>query len=103
MTHTPSLIALNVVLIDDHADSREMAAEVMRMAGFEVLEFASAEEALESIALNVPDAIVTDISLPGMDGREVAIRVKGEPRTKHVPLIAVTGRSDALDNPLFDS
>lgn len=94
-----------VLLIDDHEDSREPFAEFLRFAGFDVEEFGTAEDALASIAKDLPAAVVTDITLPGMDGYEAARRLRGDDRTKAIPLVALTGHSlsDAGRNgPLFD-
>jgi DNA-binding response OmpR family regulator len=89
------LRALDLVLVDDHADSREIAAEALRLAGFEVRDFACAEDALEAVTAHRPRAIVTDLSLGEMSGEELARRVRA---AWDVPLVAITGHTAAQDN-----
>lgn len=84
---------VRVLVIDDDADSREVTAAFLRSSGFVVDEFETAEEALAR-AIGV-DAVVTDITLPGMSGYELASRLRADPRTSGVILYALSGRSDA--------
>jgi CheY-like chemotaxis protein len=81
-----------VVIIEDYDDSREVFAECLRIGGFEVAEFACAEDALASFAGRPPDAVVTDLTLPGMSGEEFALQLKTEPKLAAVPVFALSGR-----------
>jgi PAS domain S-box-containing protein len=91
-----------VLLIDDHEDSRELAASWLQMAGLSVAAYASAEEALTAIEVTLPTVVVTDVVLPGMSGIELARRLRASERTRHVGLVALTGRSD-VDRGVFDA
>jgi PAS domain S-box-containing protein len=91
-----------VLLIDDHDDSRELAASWLEMAGLSVASYASAEEALAAIEVTPPSVVVTDVVLPGMSGLELARRLREGERTRHVGLVALTGRSD-VDHKAFDA
>ena len=82
-----------VLIVDDFADNREMYAEYLRFSGFAVDEATNGRQALEKVAAVVPDAIVMDLSLPEVDGWEATRRLKADPRTQHVPVIAVTGHA----------
>ena len=82
-----------VLIVDDFADNREMYAEYLRFAGFRVEEAASGQEALERAHANPPDAAIMDLSLPEMDGWEATRRLKADPRTQHVRVIALTGHA----------
>jgi DNA-binding NtrC family response regulator len=87
----------DVVLVDDHDDTRELAAEVLRMEGFVVRDFSSAEEAMADVERAWPCAIVSDLTLGGMSGDELARQMRG--RARRVALVAVTGHTSASRNP----
>lgn len=84
---------IRVVLVDDDDDSRQVVAEVLACAGFEVSGFDSAEAALCSLDRSIPHVVVTDVTLPGIDGYELAARLKKDPRTRSIPIVAMTGLS----------
>lgn len=82
-----------ILVVDDFADNREMYAEFLRFSGYRVSEAANGHEALERAFEERPDLVVMDLSLPGMDGWEATRRLKGDPRTQQVPVIALTGHA----------
>lgn len=68
-----------------------MYAAWLASAGFEVDEAHNGLQALERAFDRRPDAVVTDLHIPGIDGYELTRRLKSDPRTHDVPIIAVTG------------
>ena len=72
-----------------------MYADALTFSGFRALEASSGLEALQLAIDRLPDLILMDLSLPGMDGWEVTSRLKKDARTKHIPIIALTAH--ALD------
>jgi two-component system, cell cycle response regulator DivK len=82
-----------ILIVDDFDDNREMYAEFLRFTGYRVEEAANGLEALEKAFGLLPDVIVMDLSLPGVDGWEVTRRLKADGRTGHIPVIAVTGHA----------
>jgi CheY-like chemotaxis protein len=82
-----------VLLVDDYPDAREMYAEYLEFSGFEVIEAGNGLEALERALDRTPDVILMDLSLPVMDGWEATRRLKADDRTKHIPVLAVTGHA----------
>ena len=82
-----------VLIVDDFQDNREMYAEFLRFSGLRVEEAVNGHEALDKAGALLPDLIVMDLSLPGMDGWEATRRLKGEPATKHIPVLALTGHA----------
>jgi CheY-like chemotaxis protein len=82
-----------VLVVDDFADNREMYAEYLRFAGFEVAEASDGREALEKARALLPDVIVMDLSLPVMDGWTATRALKADPRTKQIAVIVVTGHA----------
>jgi CheY-like chemotaxis protein len=82
-----------ILIVDDFQDNREMYAEFMRFSGLRVEEATNGHEALEKATELLPDLIVMDLSLPGIDGWEATRRLKGDAKTKHIPVLALTGHA----------
>jgi CheY-like chemotaxis protein len=82
-----------VLVVDDFQDNREMFAEFLALSGYRVAEAENGREALEQAFALLPDAILMDLSLPELDGWEATRRLKRDPRTRHIPVIALTGHA----------
>ena len=82
-----------VLVVDDFEDNRSMYAVYLTYSGYDVVEGADGREAVEIAGRRLPDVIVMDLSLPVMDGWEATRRLKAEARTRHIPVIALTGHS----------
>lgn len=80
-----------VLVVDDYADARAMYVAWLELSGYRVAEAATAAEALVLAQAHPPAAILMDLSLPGVDGIEATRRLRADPRTRHVPVLAVTG------------
>jgi CheY-like chemotaxis protein len=85
-----------ILLVDDFDDHREGYAEYFRAEAFRVLEARDGGEALARAFDEVPDVVVMDLGLPGMDGWEATRRLKADPRTRRVPVVALTGHAGAV-------
>jgi two-component system cell cycle response regulator DivK len=81
----------NVLLVEDDLDGRRLYAEWLTQAGFIVNQAHNGLQALERAFASVPDVVVTDLNIPGIDGFELTRRLKQDPRTRLVPVLAVTG------------
>ena len=80
-----------MLLVEDDRDGRRLYAEWLTHAGFKVDQAHNGLQALERAIELVPDVVVTDLNIPGIDGYELTRRLKQDPRTKAVPVLAVTG------------
>ncbi|CAN5697162.1 N/A [soil metagenome] len=80
-----------VLLVEDDGDGRRLYALWLTVAGFTVKKAHNGLQALERAFESVPDIVVTDLNIPGIDGFELTRRLKLDPRTREVPVIAVTG------------
>src|SRR5512138_3148596 len=80
-----------VLLVEDDREGRILFAEWLDQAGFRVEQVHNGLQALERAFDLIPDAIVTDLNIPGIDGYELTRRLKSDPRTEHIPILAVTG------------
>ena len=86
-----------VLLADDNEDNRFIYSTILRHYGYRVKEVVTGPEALEAARSFPPDAIVLDISLPGLDGWTVAARLKADPATRDVAILAVTAHASSED------
>ncbi|HEX9049027.1 MAG TPA: response regulator [Anaeromyxobacter sp.] len=86
---------LRVLLVEDDDDNRELMAEVLAGAGFEVVTAASGPEGLRSLSERSVDVIVTDVGMPGMGGLELAAAAKRV--APSVPIVVVTGWAERED------
>jgi CheY-like chemotaxis protein len=80
-----------VLLVEDDQDGRRMYAEWLTGAGFHVSQAHNGLQALERALDLLPDVVVTDLNIPGIDGFELTRRLKQDPRTREIPVLAVTG------------
>jgi len=85
---------LDVLIVEDDDDSREMLAELVSMLGCHALRAGDAAQALRHAQESKPDLALVDIGLPEVDGYEVARRLRAQPGSKDMRLIALTGYSD---------
>jgi len=77
--------------VDDNGDAAEMLAVLLKFDGHEVETAFSGRDALDRIGAFKPDVALLDLGLPGLDGYEVARRIREDVRNGHVQLIAITG------------
>jgi two-component system cell cycle response regulator DivK len=82
-----------ILVVDDYQDAREMYAEYLQFSGFRVAEARNGNEAVSQAFELKPDLILMDLSLPGMDGWEATRVLKADDRTKHIPVVALTGHA----------
>jgi signal transduction histidine kinase len=80
-----------ILIVDDSRDGGESMAMLLRVLGAEVALAHSGRHALECVDTFGPDVVLLDIGMPGMDGYEVARRIRGNPANRHISLIALTG------------
>ena len=82
-----------ILVVDDYQDAREMYAEYLVFSGFRVAEARNGNEAVAQAFALTPDLILMDLSLPGMDGWEATRLLKADDRTRHIPVVALTGHA----------
>ena len=82
-----------VLVVEDYEDAREMYAAYLQFSGYRVAEATNGLEAIEKTLELLPDIILMDLALPKMDGWEATRRLKTDERTKHIPIVALTGHA----------
>jgi two-component system, cell cycle response regulator DivK len=95
----PGTISPNVLLVEDDQDGRRMYAEWLTGAGYQVAQAHNGLQALDRAFASVPDIVVTDLNIPGIDGFELTRRLKQDLRTCDVPVLAVTGYAAFASDP----
>ena len=82
-----------VLIVDDYDDNREMYSSYLEFAGLRVAEAVNGKEALSKTHELMPDLVVMDLSLPGIDGWQATRTIKQDPRTRHILVLALTGHA----------
>ena len=83
-------MAERILIVDDNATNLKLVAYLVRANGYEVDTACDAEIALIAIRAHPPHLILMDIQLPGIDGLELTRRLKADPETAHIVIVAVT-------------
>ena len=89
--------ARRVLVVDDERDLVDLITYNLKRNGYEVLAAGDGNAALEIAQRELPDLIVLDLMLPGIDGTEVARRLKGDARTAGIPIVMLTAKSEETD------
>jgi CheY-like chemotaxis protein len=84
-----------VLIVDDERKNRQLIEVVLGEEHYEISTANSGEEALAAILTSPPDILLLDVMMPGMDGYQVATRVKGDPATARIPIIMLSALTDA--------
>jgi len=87
----------HVLIVDDERDLVRLLEFNLQQAGFETAVAYGGEEALHKMRQRVPDLVVLDLMLPDIPGTEVCRQIKASPRTRHVPVLMLTARTDEVD------
>jgi two-component system cell cycle response regulator DivK len=79
-----------VLIVEDQLELRQLYAEHLSMCGFDVIQAGDGAQALTHTSEQFPDVVLMDLSLPVVDGWEATRRLKGDKRTAHIPVVALT-------------
>jgi len=83
-----------ILIVDDEPANRRLLEALLRPEGYQTLAAANGEAALAMAVARAPDLILLDVMMPGIDGYEVARRLKADPATSPIPIIMVTAQAD---------
>jgi CheY-like chemotaxis protein len=86
-----------ILLVEDNEMNRDMLSRRLQKKAYSVLIAVDGEQGLATAYSEMPDLILMDISLPFIDGYEVTRRLKANPRTRHIPVIALTAHALLTD------
>ena len=86
-----------ILIVEDNEKNRKLVRDVLQFRGYQTLEAENAEEGIRLAQESRPALILMDIQLPGMNGIEALRRLRADPRTKKIPVIAVTASAMTHD------
>ena len=86
-----------ILAVDDEEDILELLTFNLTREGYQVAGAATGEAALQAVPREMPDLIILDLMLPGIDGLEVARRLKSDPAAKNIPIIMLTAKGEEAD------
>lgn len=96
-------MALRVLLADDDAHITCVVSSRLQGAGYAVSVARDGDEALELARQLLPALVITDLQMPRMSGLELAVRLKSDPLTRHIPIIMLTARGYLADESQLSS
>ncbi|HKQ62055.1 MAG TPA: ATP-binding protein [Candidatus Polarisedimenticolaceae bacterium] len=94
---SPDGAGRSILVVEDNPLNRKLVRNVLQARGYRVLEAQTGEEALRQLRGGLPDLVLMDLQLPGMDGLEVTRRLKADPATRSVPIVALTAHARTGD------
>ena len=97
MSSNDSVVSHNILVVDDEEDLLELVRYTLAKEGHSITCVDTGEKAVESVRRKLPDLIVLDLMLPGIDGLEVCRRLKIDSKTREVPIIMLTAKSEERD------
>lgn len=88
---------MKILLVEDNEMNRDMLSRRLKRRGYEVVIAIDGQAALDVLTGEIPDLVLMDMSLPVLDGWETTRRMKADPRTATIPVIALTAHAMAED------
>jgi two-component system, cell cycle response regulator DivK len=79
-----------ILMVEDTEDNRQIVRDLIASVGYDLIEAQDGAAGVAMAIAHKPDLILMDIQLPVMDGYEASRRIKADPATRHIPIIAVT-------------
>ena len=86
-----------VLAVDDTPENLSLLVSIMREHGYKVRTASSGKQTLSTVKMDLPDLILLDIMMPGMDGYEVCRRLKADDSTRDIPIIFISAMNDVFD------
>ncbi|HEX3049113.1 MAG TPA: response regulator [Aggregatilineaceae bacterium] len=94
-------MAKRILYVEDNFQNKRLVRKILTAKGYDVLEADDGLTGVEVASKEVPDLILMDISLPGIDGVEATQRIKAQTATAHIPIIALTANAMRGDRERF--
>jgi two-component system cell cycle response regulator DivK len=91
-----------ILIVEDNEKNMKLARDVLQFHGFRTVETVNGEDAVIMAREHLPELILMDISLPGIDGVEATRQLKDEPSTATIPIVALTASVLATDRARFE-
>ena len=85
-----------IMIVDDEEDILYTVGKMLEMDGYTVIKAENGEQCLEKLKNETPDLVLLDIMMPGLDGWDVAAKIKENPECKKIPIIFLTAKGDTM-------
>ena len=79
-----------ILIVEDNEKSRRLLRDILRAKGYQTIESDTAEEGIQLAKESLPALVLMDIQLPGINGMEARLQLRADPKTRHIPVVAVT-------------
>ena len=86
-----------ILIVDDDPDMASVLGQLLESSGYKVSAVMDGEAALQFLEKSFPDLVVADVMLPKMDGWKLCKKIKEDERTRAIPVLIVTGKSEEMD------
>lgn len=90
---------MRILVVEDDLDLQRLYAKILQYGGYEVAVLGRGDDVLTTLQENLPDVLVLDVLLPGVDGREILTYIRNQPQGQAVKIVALSGDPRALDYP----
>lgn len=87
-----------ILMVEDDTLLQKLMGEIFTFEGYEFMFCPDGKSALETIPIKLPDLIIMDVHLPDMTGHQICRAIKSDSRTRHIPVIMLTGEARELEN-----
>lgn len=92
---------MTVLIVDDNDTNRKLCRAILEQSGYRTREAANGREVLRAVRARVPDLIFLDVQMPVMDGEETMKRLRADPATRSIPVVALTSYAMKGDRERF--
>lgn len=86
----------HIAVVEDNADNRLLLQAILD-GEYSLVEYDNGVDALAGLSASLPELVLLDISLPGMDGNEILLRIRADEKLRHLPVIALTAHAMSGD------
>ena len=90
----------SIVYIEDDLEMIDLVTMILSRKGFHVKGAVGGRNGLDLVSQDIPDLVLLDLMMPGMDGWEVYQQIKGSEKTRHIPVIIITAKAQDIDKVL---
>ena len=91
-----------ILIVEDNEKNLKLARDLLRFHGFTTIEATNAEDGIALVRERQPTLVLMDVQLPGMDGVTALAQLRADPKTAHIPVVAVTASVMREDRERFD-
>ena len=85
-----------IMIVDDEEDIRVSVGQIFEVRGYEVIKAVDGNDCLNKLERGIPDLVILDIMMPGMNGWDVAARIKENPKWVEIPIVFLTAKGDEM-------